>query len=184
MPRRSAILMLTLLPSLALHAAAAAQALRAPMTSISGEVFPGETPSAFRVDRVAGNALRRLWAESVAARAERVACIGGRVEGDSVVVTSVGWLEARGADSTSISAQQSIDECGPPHFLGTVHTHLNVPDGKSIYSNFSGADRGVMYLWWKRWETDGFFCLLYAEHRAHCELIAPGRGIYGHGTPY
>jgi len=161
-----------------------AQGTRTTLKSISGEIFPGETPSSFRVENAARAGLQRLWQESTDARAERVACIGGRFEGDSIVVTSVGMLDARGADSTSVSAQQSIDECGPPYFLGTVHTHLNVPDGKSPYSNFSGADRGVMYLWWKRWQEDGFFCLLYSGDRAHCEIVSPGKGVNGHGTPY
>lgn len=164
--------------------AAAAQAARAPLRALSGEIIPTETPSSFRITAEARRDLRRLWQESTGAGAERVACLDGRIEGDSAIVTRIGRLEARRADSTSVSAQQSIDECGPPRFLGTVHTHLNVTDERSRFAAFSGADRGVMYLWWKQWQVDGIFCVLYTAEKAHCELVAPGRGLYGHGTAY
>lgn len=177
-----ALLAVTMLA--AASAAPAQQTARGPIRALSGEIIPGETPSSFRITPEASRALRRLWQESTGAGAERVACLDGRIEGDSAIVTRIGWLEARHADSTSISAQQSIDECGPPRFLGTVHTHLNVTDERSRFAAFSGADRGVMYLWWKQWNADGIFCVLYTAEKAHCELVAPGRGLFGHGTAY
>ena len=42
------------------------------------------------------------------------------------------------------------------------------------YRNFSGADRGIMFLWWQRWEVDGMFCVLYSETDAFCEVLGAG----------
>ena len=28
----------------------------------------------------------------------------------------------------------------------------------------------LMLMWWQRWNSDGTFCLLYAEDQAHCEI--------------
>ena len=54
-----------------------------------------------------------------------------------------------------------------------MHTHVALRDGRRPYSLFSGADRGVMMLWWQRWQVDGTFCLLYSENEVICEIEGP-----------
>lgn len=130
---------------------------------------PGR-PDTFRVTERAGAALRALWQESSTAKEERVACLGGHVAGDTVYVDQVLPLDPALADSLGIGAQVSIDDCGPPDWFGTVHTHVAQLDGRRAYPNFSGADRGVMLLWVRRWRTDGMFCVLYSATGAHCEV--------------
>lgn len=63
--------------------------------------------------------------------------------------------------------------CGPPSWRGTVHTHVALRDGRQPYSLFSGADRGIMMLWWRRWREDGIFCLLYSTEEVICEIEGP-----------
>jgi hypothetical protein len=46
-------------------------------------------------------------------------------------------------------------------------------DGRQPYSLFSGADRGIMMLWWRRWKVDGIFCLLYSAEEVICEIEGP-----------
>ncbi|HEX2220385.1 MAG TPA: hypothetical protein VHG35_16390 [Gemmatimonadales bacterium] len=132
-------------------------------------------PRAFRFDPDAQNELRRLWAASSGAKAERVACLAGEIRRDTVHVTRVlpltGW-----ADSLNVSARQSLEECVPPRWQGTVHTHVALYDGQRPYARFSGADRGVNRLWWRRWNTDGMFCVLYSPAEAYCEIDGP-RGV-------
>ena len=70
----------------------------------------------------------------------------------------------------AVSAQASLDTCGPPEWQGTVHTHIAQVAGAPGYRFFSGADRGIMLMWWQRWKADGTFCLLYAENEVHCEI--------------
>lgn len=113
--------------------------------------------------------LRALWRESAAARAERVACLASQVDGDVLRITRISPVEA-GADADAVSAQSSLELCGPPDWQGTVHTHLAIREGQPPQARFSGADRGVMLMWWQRWKVDGTFCLLYAENEAHCEI--------------
>ena len=55
-------------------------------------------PSAFRVEPAARAPLHELWAASVAAKAERVACLASVVEGDTLRITRIMPLSA-GADS-------------------------------------------------------------------------------------
>lgn len=130
-------------------------------------------PQAFAVEPVAQMALRELWSASVAAKAERVGCLASVVDGDTLRITRVLLLEA-GADSLAVSARASLEMCGPPEWQGTVHTHIPLADGQRPYALFSGADRGVMLMWWQRWRADGTFCLLYAENEAHCEIDGSG----------
>lgn len=127
-------------------------------------------PGSFRFSDAAGTALRTLWQQSAAVKEERVACLGGRVDGDTVYVDRVLQLDPSLADSLGIGAQASIDRCGPPDWFGTVHTHIAQLDGQRAYPNFSGADRGVILLWVRRWRTDGMFCVLYSGTGAHCEV--------------
>ena len=78
------------------------------------------------------------------------------------------------ADSLGVTARQSLDACGPPRWQGTVHTHVALYDGERPYSRFSGADRGVNGIWWRRWKTEGMFCVLFSPVDAYCEIDGPG----------
>ncbi len=131
-------------------------------------------PAHFTFDPAASAVLRTLWAQSSGEKREYVACLGGDFQGDTVRVRRVLTLEPRAADSLGVSAQQSIDTCGPPDWQGTVHTHIARYDGERPYANFSGADRGVMLMWWKRWKVDGMFCVLYSDRDAYCEVDGTG----------
>jgi hypothetical protein len=133
----------------------------------------GLVPSAFRFEPDARPALHHLWDVSVGARAERVACLAATIEGDTVRISDVFPLSTVRADSMGISAQASLDTCGPPQWRGTVHTHVALRDGRQPYSLFSGADRGVMMLWWQQWREDGVFCLLYTDQDVICEIEGP-----------
>ena len=130
-------------------------------------------PLAFRFEPSAQSGLRRLWVESTDARTERVACLAGEIVHDTVRITRIlpitGW-----ADSLGVSAQHSLEECGPPRWQGTVHTHVALRRGGEPYARFSGADRGVNRLWWRRWNTEGMFCVLYSATDAYCEIDGPG----------
>lgn len=134
---------------------------------------PKRIPTAFRFEPDARPELHRLWDVSASAKAERVACLAATIEGDTVQISRVFPLEPGPADSLGISAGASLDGCGPPLWRGTVHTHVALRDGRQPYSLFSGADRGVMMLWWRRWQLDGIFCLLYSDHEVICEIEGP-----------
>ncbi len=116
--------------------------------------------------------MRALWRESATAGAERVACLASVVDGDTLRITRINPLSA-GGDAQAVSAGSSLDLCGPPEWQGTVHTHVAL-SGQPARARFSGADRGVMLMWWRRWKMDGTFCVLYAEDRAHCEIDGAG----------
>jgi len=113
-------------------------------------------------------ALQQLWSTSLAAREERVACLGGYVEHDAVHITHVAPVASSRADSANISALASLRDCGPPNWFGTVHTHIAKHNGQP-YTMFSAPDRYVMFLWRDRWKEDGVFCILYSESEANCE---------------
>jgi hypothetical protein len=134
---------------------------------------PTPIPTAFRFEPDAQPELHRLWDASSAAKSERVACLAATIESDTVRISRVFPLEAGRSDSLGISAAASLDNCGPPEWRGTVHTHVALRDGRSPYSLFSGADRGVMMLWWQRWKVDGIFCLLYSSTEVICEIEGP-----------
>lgn len=127
-------------------------------------------PARFRFVPEASTSLRDLWRRSAAEKREYVACLGGTIREEGVLVERVLTLEPTGADSLGVSAQASIDNCGPPLYQGTVHTHIALMDGERPYERFSGADRGVMALWWRRWKQDGMFCVLYTQQDAYCEV--------------
>jgi hypothetical protein len=135
--------------------------------------YPTPIPTVFRFEADAQPELHRLWEASSVAKSERVACLAAAIEGDTVRITRVRALESGRADSLGISAGASLDYCGPPAWRGTVHTHVALRDGRSPYSLFSGADRGVMMLWWQRWKVDGVFCLLYSQNEVICEIEGP-----------
>jgi hypothetical protein len=124
---------------------------------------------AFRFSKEAGIGLRALWAESVAAKEERVACLGASVRNDTVFVERILALVPSEADSMSIGSAASIERCGPPSWSGTVHTHVALYTEDSPSKRFSAMDRGVMRQWYERWHADGVFCLVYSARDAHCE---------------
>jgi hypothetical protein len=130
-------------------------------------------PITFRFDSSAQPQLHQLWAASRDAQAERVACLAATIDGDTVRITNVFPLDQPRSDSLGVAAGASLETCGPPQWLGTVHTHVALRDGRQPYSLFSGADRGVMMMWWQRWRADGVFCLLYSEQDVICEIEGP-----------
>lgn len=134
---------------------------------------PAGVPTTFRFDDNARPALHRLWQESIGAKAERVACLAGDIDSDTVRITDVYPLEPGHSDSLGISAATSLETCGPPSWRGTIHTHVALRNGRQPYSLFSGADRGIMMLWWRRWKADGIFCLLYGAQEVICEIEGP-----------
>jgi hypothetical protein len=134
---------------------------------------PSSIPRAFRFEPTARSELHTLWEESARTKAEMVACLAGSIESDTVHITDVLALESGRSDSLGISATASLETCGPPTWKGTVHTHVALRDGRQPYSLFSGADRGIMMLWWRRWREDGIFCLLYSAQEVICEIEGP-----------
>lgn len=144
----------------------------------------GPPPSAIAFAPDARAALHQLWAASVGSRTERVACLASTVEGDTVRITGIQPLDGPGVDSLAVSAEASLETCAPPAWQGTVHTHIALYDGQRPYSRFSGADRGVMLSWGRRWQSVGTFCLLYAETMVHCELDGPSGTLIFPSTTY
>jgi len=130
-------------------------------------------PDTFLIEPEARAELHRLWAASIESRTERVACLASTIENDTVRITRVRPLENQEVDSVAVGAGASLDICGPPDWQGTVHTHITLNADHQPNARFSGADRGVMLSWGQRWESQGTFCLLYAETGVHCELNGP-----------
>jgi hypothetical protein len=135
-------------------------------------------PTTFRFNSSAQPQLHQLWAASRDAQAERVACLAATIDGNTVRITDVFPLDQPRSDSLAVSAGVSLETCGPPQWLGTVHTHVALRDGRQPYSVFSGADRGVMMMWWQRWRADGVFCLLYSEQDVICEIEGPEGAVF------
>jgi hypothetical protein len=142
---------------------------QAALVVLSLAALAGDDPQTFAIDPAAGTAMHALWAASVAARAEQVGCLASTIDGDTLRIIRVRPLVG-GSDSMAVSAQASLEACGPPEWQGTVHTHIALTSNQRPYAQFSGADRGVMLMWWQRWKTDGTFCLLYSQDEAHCEI--------------
>lgn len=135
-------------------------------------------PSAtFRFSPDAGTALRALWQTSLQAHEERSGCLAAIVRHDTVFVSRILPLPPEAADSMAISATASIDQCGPPAWAGTVHTHVAAYDGNRPSTRFSGQDRVVQRMWYDRWHTDGVFCVVYSGQDAHCEADGVVGGI-------
>ena len=145
----------------------------AALALLLGADAPAPDPSAFRFEPSARPELHQLWEASLGAKAERVACLAGSIDSDTVRISRVLPLEVGASDSLGVSAGASLDTCGPPNWRGTVHTHVALRDGVRPYSFFSGADRGIMMLWWRRWREDGIFCLLYSAEDVICEIEGP-----------
>jgi hypothetical protein len=128
-----------------------------------------QTRPAFRFSREAGAALRDLWMVSLAAREERVACLSSTIRNDTVWVSRIAPLQPEEADSLGISATASVEQCGPPEWSGTVHTHVALYTDDLPSTKFSAQDRVAMRLWYDRWHSDGVFCVVYSRENAHCE---------------
>jgi hypothetical protein len=122
----------------------------------------------FRFGSGARSSLQALWQASSDAKAERVACIGGYRHGGITYITRVVQVTAYAADSLHATASASLRECGPPEWLGTVHTHIARINGQP-YTTFSAGDRWVMEQWHQTWRAEGVFCVLYDDRRAYCE---------------
>jgi hypothetical protein len=129
----------------------------------------GQPSGRFRFSHEAGAGLQSLWQASLAAREERVACLASTVRNDTVFVTRIKPLEPEEADSLGISAAASVEQCGPPDWSGTVHTHIALYTESLPSTRFSAQDRTAMRLWYDRWHSDGVFCLIYSRQDAHCE---------------
>ncbi|MEP6572898.1 MAG: hypothetical protein ABJD11_09380 [Gemmatimonadota bacterium] len=123
----------------------------------------------------AKNDLTSLWSESISARSERVACLGGTISGDTVKVDSVRILEVTVADSLTADAHPSLAVCIPPAWMGTAHTHVRSTDDPAPAPRFSPGDRAVMSTWSERWSRQGAWCVLYSDKNAHCEVYPPHR---------
>ena len=117
-------------------------------------------------------ALQQLWATSLTMRREQVACLGGTIGPDTVLVNQLRPVEEP-SDSLTASAQQSLATCAPPEWMGTVHSHVRSTDDESPASRFSPGDRAVMSAWTSRWGGRGAFCLVYSERNMHCEVYPP-----------
>lgn len=136
---------------------------------LSGQDKHGNGGAAFRFSRDAGQALGALWQASIAAKEERVACLASSIRNDTVFVSAIAPLDPENADSMGISAIASVEQCGPPEWSGTVHTHVALYSEDQPSNRFSGQDRIAMRLWYDRWHSDGVFCVIYSDRNAHCE---------------
>jgi hypothetical protein len=150
------------------HFTALLLALAAAPLAGQNQPQPVRSPT-FRFTREAGTALQSLWHASVAAREERVACLASTIRNDTVLVTRVAPLAPEDADSIGISALESVQQCGPPEWSGTVHTHIVLYTEDLPSKRFSAQDRIAMRLWYDRWHTDGVFCVVYSAEHANCE---------------
>jgi hypothetical protein len=123
----------------------------------------------FRFSPEAGAVLRELWSASVQAKEERVACLASTIHQNTVFVTRARALAPEDADSMGVSAAASVEQCGPPTWSGTIHTHVALYTDSLPSTRFSAQDRTAMRLWYDRWHADGVFCVIYSRRDAHCE---------------
>lgn len=126
--------------------------------------------SAFVFEAPAKPVLRGIWSTSLLTRREQVACLGGTISGDTVVISRALALPDIDGDSLSAAADISLEACGGPAWIGTAHTHIRATDGEEPPPRFSSGDRAVMSAWSARWGKPGAFCVLYSEKGAHCEV--------------
>ncbi len=115
----------------------------------------------------AGASLQKLWRQSVVAGREHVACIGGYQTPAGLEIDRIRPLDVS-SDSLSADAALSLELCGPPTWLGTVHTHPH--DSPLFKDTFSPSDRAVLAKWRDRWQADGAFCVLHSGVDAFCTL--------------
>lgn len=156
------------------------------LAALCAAAFLGWDPVGFRATAAEGSAfvfepearaaLAAVWRESVETKEERVACLGGRLNGGIFRIERAQPVPLETADSASILPGPSLDRCGPPRWAGTVHTHIVAAEGGRPYATLSPPDREVMRLWKARWRVEGLFCVLYSESEAYCEY---GRTLSG-----
>lgn len=125
------------------------------------------------LSQVAKNGFADLWEASNRERRELVACLGGSRGEDSVRVLALRPLELEQSDSLTAEALGSIERCGPPDWIGTIHTHIRSTDDERPAPRFSPSDRVVMSEWVARWGSPGAFCVLYSDRAAQCEVYPP-----------
>lgn len=142
---------------------------------LAPSILPAQSLPRWVIAPEAKDSLARLWAESIAVQREHVGCLGGRIDVDTVFVERVILLEAAAGDSLNAPAELSLATCGPPGWIGTVHSHVRSTDDPAPAPRFSGSDRVVMSVWSERWRSKGAFCVLYSDRGAHCEVYPPGR---------
>ena len=145
------------------------------MLSALGSAVSAQSSREWVITRTAGRVLAGVWTESVVTRRERVACLSGRIERDTVWIEGARLLPADRADSLTADGTLSIAACNPPAWFGSAHTHVRSTDDSTPAPRFSAGDRTVMSLWSQRWARQGAFCVLYGEGRAHCELYPRDR---------
>jgi hypothetical protein len=136
---------------------------------------PGQALPKWRFAQPAKDSLKHLWTESIATKSEHVGCLGGRIDLDTVRVERVLPLDAAPGDSLTAPAELSLATCGPPRWIGTVHTHVRSTDDPAPAPRFSPDDRNVMSLWSRQWRRRGAFCVIYSDRGAHCEVYPPNR---------
>jgi hypothetical protein len=136
----------------------------------AGAALAAAQQPAWIIQAPARRVLSALWRASVTARAERVACLSGRIRGDSVWITGAAPVVTAGADSLAAEGEPSLAQCGPPQWIGTVHTHVRSTDDAEPADRFSPGDRAQMSEWARRWSRAGAFCLLHSAQAAHCEI--------------
>ena len=68
-----------------------------------------------------------------------------------------------------ISADRSVERCGPPDWSGTVHTHVALYTDDLPSTTVLGPGPRRHAQWYERWNADGVFCLVYSARDAHCE---------------
>ena len=151
------------------HSVLVALCLSGSVTPLAAQLETRASRASFQFSKEAGQALRDLWQASVAAREERVACLAASMRNDTVFVSAIAPVEPEGADSMGISALGSVEQCGPPQWSGTVHTHIALYTDDRPSTRFSAQDRIAMRLWYDRWHADGVFCVIYSKEDAHCE---------------
>jgi hypothetical protein len=130
--------------------------------------------------------LEQLWKDSVRENRELVACLGGRLRGDTFRISRATPLESLVAitdslqgesevrsDSVSVGSQLtrlSIETCRPPEWVGAVHTHSSRVE-ELRYPKLSPHDETVVSAWHERWRSDSVFCVLFEEGRPpYCEF--------------
>jgi hypothetical protein len=157
---------------MSLHRLCCMPSAAAAFLAASGSATPVHGPAlpAWVMAAEAKQGLRELWTESVAAHRERVACLAGIIAPDTVHVARIRILEIDSADSVTAPAERSLQDCGAPEWMGTVHTHVQSLDDPAPAPRFSPGDRTVMSAWADRWTRQGAFCVLYSERAAHCEV--------------
>jgi hypothetical protein len=134
---------------------------------------PRTARDTWQLSDAAKTGFKTIWTTSVDERRERVGCMSGSIEGDTVYVARVKLLPDGPADSLTAAAEISLAECAAPEWIGTVHTHVRSTDSEEPVARFSPGDRAVMSEWARQYERAGAFCVLYSAKGAHCEIWPP-----------